>query len=80
LKVLILFYFKNGETSLHVAARYGHAHVVEHLCRLGGNVDCQDDEEETPLIVAAWHDYSRICRILCSAGADLNIRNKVNIK
>ena len=34
---------KNGETSLHVAARYGHAHVVEHLCKLGGNVDCQDD-------------------------------------
>ncbi|CAF5145517.1 unnamed protein product, partial [Rotaria socialis] len=30
----------------------------------------------TPLIVAAWHDYSRICRILCGAGADLNIRNK----
>jgi ankyrin repeat protein len=34
---------KNGETSLHVAARYGHPHVVEHLCKLGGNVDCQDD-------------------------------------
>ncbi len=32
------------------------------------------------MIVAAWHDYSRICRILCSAGADLNIRNKVKIK
>ena len=28
-------------------------------------------------MVAAWHDYSRICRILTNAGADLNIRNKV---
>lgn len=37
-------------------------------------------EEETPLIAAAWHDYARICRILCSAGADLNIRNKVTIE
>lgn len=89
---------KNGETSLHVAARYGHPHIVEHLCKLGANVDCQDDvsfigesrlffsmndysqEEETPLIAAAWHDYSRICRILCSAGTDLNIRNKVRIE
>lgn len=28
------------------------------------------------MIAAAWHDFSRICRILCNAGADLNIRNK----
>lgn len=34
---------KNGETSLHVAAQYGHPHVIDHLCKLGGNVDCQDD-------------------------------------
>ena len=37
------FFRKNGETSLHVAARYGHPHIVEHLCKLGANVDCQDD-------------------------------------
>jgi len=43
------FIFKKiGETSLHVATRYGHPHVVEHLCRLGGNVDWQDDVSYIP--------------------------------
>lgn len=41
--LFLSFSLKNGETSLHVATRYGHAHVVEHICRLGGNVDGQDD-------------------------------------
>ncbi len=38
-----LCFNKNEETSLHVTALHGHPHVLKHLCKLGGNVDCQDD-------------------------------------
>ena len=55
------FFDKNGETSLHVAARYGHPHIVEHLCKLGGNVDCQDDvrfTNERRAFCFCTNDYS----------------------
>ncbi|XP_078690062.1 uncharacterized protein LOC144921164 isoform X5 [Branchiostoma floridae x Branchiostoma belcheri] len=39
---------KSGETPLHVAARYGHADVVEYLCSLGVNMNLQDKPLDLP--------------------------------
>jgi hypothetical protein len=36
------FLLQSGETALHVAARYGHADVVQLLCSFGSNPDFQD--------------------------------------
>lgn len=33
---------QSGETALHVAARYGHADVVQLLCSFGSNPNFQD--------------------------------------
>ena len=34
---------KNGESALHIAARYGSAEIVKYLCENGANVDLLDD-------------------------------------
>ena len=34
---------KNGETALHIAARYGCAEIVRYLCDFGAALDLQDD-------------------------------------
>lgn len=39
---LWLFLLQSGETALHVAARYGHADVVQLLCNFGSNPNFQD--------------------------------------
>lgn len=38
----MLFILQSGETALHVAARYGHADVVQLLCSFGSNPNFQD--------------------------------------
>ncbi len=42
---MVFFYFLDqaGETSVHVAARYGHADAIEQLCKCGANVNVADD-------------------------------------
>lgn len=42
LQITSLFLLQSGETALHVAARYGHADVVQLLCSFGSNPDFQD--------------------------------------
>ena len=39
---LWLCLLQSGETALHVAARYGHADVVQLLCSFGSNPNFQD--------------------------------------
>lgn len=53
-----LFLLQSGETALHVAARYGHADVVQLLCSFGSNPDFQDK-----VGLAVW------CGSPCVAGA-----------
>lgn len=73
---LWLFLLQSGETALHVAARYGHADVVQLLCNFGSNPNFQDKEEETPLHCAAWHGYYSVAKALCEAGCNVNIKNR----
>ena len=33
---------QSGESPIHIAARYGHAHVIDFLCSSGADVNLQD--------------------------------------
>ena len=47
---LWLCLLQSGETALHVAARYGHADVVQLLCSFGSNPNFQD-KDKSPFIL-----------------------------
>ncbi|XP_073796551.1 ankyrin repeat and SOCS box protein 10 isoform X4 [Danio rerio] len=70
-----------NDTPLHVAARHGLPdHVELYLCH-GAALNLQNDEGNTPLNAAcsqpqdcaSLERYSRICHMLVSAGADIQI-------
>ena len=42
-------------TALHLAAEKGHARSAEEMLSRGANVHCRDDQEMTPLHLAAQH-------------------------
>lgn len=67
---------ENGFTPLHEAAENGCSSIVKLLVQ---NDDCildaKDEHGNTPLMRAAYYDYTDIVKILWKAGADLNIQN-----
>ncbi|GFY47126.1 hypothetical protein TNIN_257741 [Trichonephila inaurata madagascariensis] len=66
-----------GNTSLHIAAVFGHLEVIETLIQHAADVDFKNKEGNTPLHIAAIHDKVDVIEILLNAGADIN---SVNIK
>lgn len=67
---------ENGFTPLHEAAENGWDSIVSLLVQ---NDDCildvKDVHGNTPLMRAAYYNYTDIVKILVNAGADLNIQN-----
>ncbi|GAA53444.1 hypothetical protein CSKR_111075 [Clonorchis sinensis] len=63
---------QDGYTALHRAAYGGHAHVVERLLQLGGDVNSRTMDGWTPLHSAAFWNQLACVQLLLSAGADLN--------
>ncbi|XP_043081568.1 ankyrin repeat and SOCS box protein 10 isoform X1 [Puntigrus tetrazona] len=71
----------DNDTPLHVAARHGLPDHMELYLRHGAALNLQNDEGNTPLNAAcsqpqdcaSLERYSRVCRMLVSAGADIHI-------
>ena len=62
-----------GYTCLHAAASYGHHELLQYLiARPGVNLNCGDDDGDTPLHVV---EDVESCRMLLAAGADASVRN-----
>ena len=53
-----------GYTPLHMAARYGHAHIGKLLIRVGARVDAPDCLGATPLQVAACHNHRDLIHVI----------------
>lgn len=60
--------FHDGN-ALHIAARLGHAEVVEALLKNGAQRDPRDEADRTPLSYAASSARGDIVRLLLAAGA-----------
>ena len=60
-------------TCLHAAASYGHHELLRFLiARPGVNLNCGDEDGDTPLHVV---EDVESCRMLLAAGADASVRN-----
>jgi ankyrin repeat protein len=66
-----------GWTALLLAARKGHADIVQTLLNHGADPNDQNVfAAHTPLILAAMGNYEEVVRILLEAGADLKRKNQ----
>ncbi len=71
---------KIGNTSLHIAAEHGAAHLVRELTRLGADIEAKNNGGDTPLFSALNGNIEAKKAIatidaLVAAGADLNALN-----
>ncbi|STX52092.1 ankyrin 3 [Legionella busanensis] len=60
-------------TLLHLSAAKGHSKVAQGLIELGADVNVQDCNGATPLLIAALKNYLVIVKHLIKAGANLNL-------
>lgn len=64
---------ENGDTPLHVAAKWDRSKVVELLLANGATVDKVNNDNQTPLMVSILHNYKdTTAEILIKNGADIN--------
>ena len=61
---------------LHVAAARGYANEVRQLLRMpGSDVDTEDEEGRTPLMVAADKRHHDVMKVLLDTGCDVNLKD-----
>jgi hypothetical protein len=67
---------RDGQTALYLAARCGHAEVVEELARLRGDVNLTANRggfDGSPMWIAAHEDHDAVIEFLGRLGADANL-------
>ena len=68
---------KNGQTALHIAAAFGHPHLVVDLTLCGTlNPDSVDKAGNTPLHLAAFHGHAEVVKKLKIIRVNPNATNK----
>lgn len=65
-------YEKSGDTALHIAARCGHAALVEHLLVSGADVEISNLDGKRPLHEAAQASRLECIQILLKFGAQVD--------
>lgn len=65
------FFTKNGFLMIHVAAQYGHTHLVKLLLKYS-DVDVESKNLETPLMIAALNNNEQTIELLITSGANVN--------
>ena len=73
---------KNGQMPLHLASCYGYSGIVALLLKFGADVDAQDNDTMTSLLLVSQYDLREISRVTNTAqlllehGASVHLRNK----
>ncbi len=70
-------YFVEGDTPLHLAAKYGHLEVVEFLLSKGADVHVRNNSSSTPLGLAVRWGQLKIVDLLISCRSDINERSPI---
>lgn len=65
---LLCYKDSSGETALFQAATAGNADIVKILLKQHASVDISNKHDISPLIVAAYHGHSHVCRLLLDRG------------
>ena len=55
---------KNGDTALHLAAKYGHFEIVKLLCSYKAEVNVFNNQGLKPVAVAKMNGYHEIAQFL----------------
>ncbi|KAJ3095881.1 hypothetical protein HDU96_001016 [Phlyctochytrium bullatum] len=66
--------FSRTWTPLHVAAYCGHAAVCRVFLEAGADVNCRDNNDETPFIYAARRGHLSVVKVLAEKDADVEAR------
>jgi len=77
---------KNGRTPLHMASQRGHSGIAELLLKFGADVDAEDNNTMTPLLLVLQHwgpvgdasqtQITKAAQLLLEHGASVHVRNK----
>jgi len=73
---------KYGQMPLHTASRHGSSKIIPLLLKFGADVDAQDNDTMTPLLLVLHTRWARdsqiatISRLLLEHGASVHVRNK----
>ncbi|CAE7896534.1 unnamed protein product, partial [Symbiodinium microadriaticum] len=62
-----------GQSPLQLAAKAGHAHLVEALAAAGADPNLGNSCDGTPLYIAAYHDNEEVVDVLLRCRADINL-------
>ena len=66
---------EEGNTALHIAAKYNDSEMAEFLIAKGATLDLKNNENETPLLVAIKSGSVETAKILVEAGSDIFARD-----
>ena len=58
-----------GRTALHNAARYDVSDCIKYLVNEGSDIESRDNNQQTPLALAAWKKHCSSIKALMSLGA-----------
>lgn len=63
---------RNGHTTFHLTAAWGHHEIVELMLKKGANIESRDRDGHTVLHDAAQKGDEKLVRLLLKKGADVN--------
>jgi len=70
--------YEEVNSNLLIVTKLGFLSLVKELIEAGANIDFQDDDGETALMIASNFVHIEIVRELIKAGADWNIKDNDN--